>query len=236
MSSHLTVRRSLLAFAITLSLHAALPPSLAAQATDRDLEAIASWVAVDAATGYERRIAPALASALGGWTADAYGNVVTTVGTGSPHRIVACALDRPSYAVSQVRDDGYLRLHRIGSGSRHPLWDQQFEAQQVRVLTTAGPVAGVIARTNGHFAQQHANETAVATADDLWLDVGAESRAEVEALGIALLDPVGRHLPSWPIAGGVAGPDAGRRQGARQSSRSRRLHDGTGLRVARRLC
>ena len=180
---------------------------------DRDLEAIASWVAVDAATGYERRVAPALASALGGWTADAYGNVVTTVGTGSPHRIVACALDRPSYAVSQIRDDGYLRLHRIGSGSRHPLWDQQFEAQQVRVLTTAGPVAGVIARTNGHFAQQHASETAVATADDLWLDVGAESRADVEALGIALLDPVWRHLPPWPIAGGVAGPDAGRRGG-----------------------
>jgi putative aminopeptidase FrvX len=213
MSSHTTVRRSFLAFAVTLSLHAALPPRLAAQATDGDLEAIASWVAVDAATGYERRIAPALASALGGWTADAYGNVVTSVGTGSPHRIVACALDRPSYAVSQVRDDGYLRLHRIGSGSRHPLWDQQFEAQQVRVLTTAGPVAGVIARTNGHFAQQHANETAVATADDLWLDVGAGSRAEVEALGIALLDPVGRHLPAWPNAGGVAGPDAGRRTG-----------------------
>ena len=39
-----------------------------AQATDRDLEAIASWVAVDAATGYERRVAPTLASALGGWT------------------------------------------------------------------------------------------------------------------------------------------------------------------------
>ncbi len=213
MNNHLHIRPTSLAFAITLSLHAALPPLLAAQATDRDLEAIASWVAVDAATGYERRVAPALASALGGWTADVYGNVVTTVGTGSPHRIVACALDRPSYAVSQVRDDGYLRLHRIGSGSRHPLWDQQFEAQQVRVLTTAGPVAGVIARTNGHFAQQHANETAVTTADDLWLDVGAESRAEVEALGIALLDPVGRHLPPWPIAGGVAGPDAGRRTG-----------------------
>src|SRR5512134_1608998 len=213
MSRYLGVRPFPLACALALSLHATLPHPLAAQTTDRDLEAIASWVAVDAATGYERRVAPALASALGGWTADAYGNVVTTVGIGSPHRIVACALDRPSYAVSQIRDDGYLRLHRIGSGSRHPLWDQQFEAQQVRVLTMAGPVGGVIARTNGHFAQQHANETSVATADDLWLDVGAESRADVEALGIALLDPVARHLPPWPIAGGVAGPDAGRRAG-----------------------
>ena len=86
----------------------------------------------------------------------------------------------PAYAVSQIRDDGYLRLHRIGAGSRHPLWDQQFEAQQVRVLTTTGPVAGVVARSNGHFAAQHAGETAVVTADDLWIDVGAESRADVD--------------------------------------------------------
>lgn len=177
------------------------------------LGAIASWVAVDAATGYEGRTSPALAAALGNWTADAWGNVVTTVGTGSPHHVVACALDRPSYAITQIRDDGYLRLHRIGRGSRHPLWDQQFEAQQVRILTTAGPVAGVVARANGHFAQQHRRETAVVGADDLWLDVGAESKADVEKLGITLLDPVGRHLPPWPMAGGIAGPDAGRRTG-----------------------
>ena len=126
---------------------------------------------------------------------------------------MAFSLDRPSYAVSQIRDDGYLRLHRIGPGSRHPLWDQQFEAQQVRVLTATGPVAGVVARSNGHFEPQHAGDTALVTADDLWVDVGAESRADVEAIGIALLDPVGRHLPPWPIAGGVAGPDAGRRTG-----------------------
>jgi putative aminopeptidase FrvX len=195
-------------------LHALSAPALEGQASDDGLEAIASWVAVDAATGYERRVAATLASALGsGWTADAYGNVVATVGSGSPHRVIACALDRPGYAVSQIRDDGYLRVHRIGAGSRHPLWDQQFEAQQVRVSTAAGPVAGVVAVPNAHFAAQHAGETAIVTADDLWIDVGAGSRAEVEALGIALLDPVGRHLPPWVIAGAVAGPDAGRRTG-----------------------
>ena len=190
------------------------PSRLAAQSQSGagHLDAIASWVAVDTATGYEGRTSPALAAALG-WSTDQWGNVVTTVGSGSPHHVVACALDRPSHAVTQIRDDGYLRLHRIGRGSRHPLWDQQFEAQQVRVQTATGPVAGVIARTNGHFAQQHRRETAVVTADDLWLDVGAESKADVEALGIALLDPVGRHLPPWPMAGGVAGPDAGRRTG-----------------------
>ncbi|HEX2825931.1 MAG TPA: M20/M25/M40 family metallo-hydrolase [Burkholderiales bacterium] len=183
--------------------------SASAQTADADLAAIASWVAVDAATGYETRTAPA----LGDWRADRWGNLVTTIGSGSPHRIVACALDRPSHAVTQITDNGYLRLHRIGRGSRHPLWDQQFEAQQVRVLTARGPVAGVIARANQHFSPQHRRETDPVTADDLWVDVGAESRADVEALGIALLDPIARHLPPWPIAGALAGPDAGRRTG-----------------------
>jgi putative aminopeptidase FrvX len=213
MRSHIRIPPILVALVLAASLQAAVPPSRVAQASERDLDAIASWVAVDAATGYEGRVAPALATALGEWRADAWGNVVSTLGAGSPHRIVACALDRPSYAVSQITADGYLRLHRIGRGSRHPLWDQQFEAQQVRVLTAAGPVAGVVARSNGHFAPQHRDETAPVTADDLWVDVGAESRADVEALGIRLLDPVGRHLPPWPIAGAVAGPDAGRRAG-----------------------
>ena len=211
--SPMRVQLGLGALALAVALHGLLPPPLTAQVTDGDLEAIASWVAVDASTGYERRVAPALASALGEWIADANGNIVTTIGSGSPHRMVACALDRPSYAVSQIRDDGYLRVHRIGAGSRHPLWDQQFEAQQVRVLTAAGPVAGVVSRSNGHFAAQHVGETAPVTADDLWLDVGAESRADVEALGIALLDPATRHLPPWTITGAVAGPDAGRRSG-----------------------
>lgn len=205
---------AILSIAILVTCVTAFRPAHAvAQLAEADLQSIASWTAVDAATGYEPRTVPALAAALGPeWRADAWGNVITTIGSGSPHHVVACALDRPSYAISQITSDGYLRVHRIGSGSRHPLWDQQFEANQVRILTASGPVAGVGARFNGHFAQQHRDDP-ITKADDLWIDVGASSKAEVEALGIALLDPIVRHVPAWPIAGGVAGPDAGRRVG-----------------------
>jgi putative aminopeptidase FrvX len=178
-----------------------------------DLEALASWLAPDVATGYETRAAERLAAHMPGWQADRWGNLIVRVGSGSPRSVVACALDRPAYAASQITADGYLRVHRIGRGSRHPLWDQAFEAQQVRVLTTSGPVAGVVARSNGHFGQQHRGDTAIVTADDLWVDVGASSAAEVRALGIELLDPIVRHLPPWPIAGGIAGPGAGARVG-----------------------
>ena len=104
-----TYLRGVLRVLVITAVLGAPAASLVAQVTDQDLAAIASWIAVDSATGYETRTSPALAKALGGWTADRYGNVVRTVGTGSPHRIVACALDRPGYAVSQITDDGYLR-------------------------------------------------------------------------------------------------------------------------------
>jgi putative aminopeptidase FrvX len=184
-----------------------------AQLDDDALEDVATWTALDVVTGYETRAAGDLAASLTGWSADQWGNVVRIVGSGSPRRIVACALDAPGLSASQITEDGYLRVHRIGRGSRHPLWDQAFEAQQIRVLTPSGPVAGVVARSNGHFAAQHRGETGVVGADDLWVDVGAESAEEVAALGIGLLDPIVRHLPPWPIGDAVAGPAAGRRAG-----------------------
>ncbi|MEJ2541459.1 MAG: M28 family peptidase [Gemmatimonadota bacterium] len=176
--------------------------------------AVASWTAVDVATGYETRMSPRVADALPGWTTDRWGNVVRTVGSGSPHRVLACRLDAPAYAVSQIREDGYLRVHRIGRGSRHPLWDQQHQAKPVRILAPGGPVIGVVARTNGHFAAQHRDDERVVTADELWVDVGGGTREEVEAMGIGLLDPVLRQLPPWVLEGGqVAGPVVGQRAG-----------------------
>jgi len=173
--------------------------------------ALASWIQLDMPTGYETRISPHVAIEMNGWSSDQWGNLTMTVGSGGTKTVVACGLDRPSYSVSQITKDGYLRVHRIGRGPSHPLWDQAHEAQTVRILTKNGPVAGVVARSNGHFNQQHSEETNIVTADDLWVDVGVETQAQVAALGIELLDPLSRHLPRWSYNGHVAGPDAGAR-------------------------
>ena len=206
------------ALILTLACLLAVPRPVRAQDGVSALSAealaeVATWTAVDVVTGYETRGSGALAAALPGWSVDRWGNVVRVVGSGAPRRVVACALDAPGLSASRITEDGYLRVHRIGRGSGHPLWDQAFEAQQVRVLTPGGPVAGVVARSNGHFAAQHRDATGVVDADDLWVDVGAESADDVAALGIGLLDPIVRHLPPWPIEGAVAGPAAGRRAG-----------------------
>jgi putative aminopeptidase FrvX len=174
-------------------------------------------VSFDAPVGLEMRttaaLAPALSRATGGvWRVDALGNLVLRKGGGSPKRVVACAIDRPAFAVTQITSDGFLRLHRVGNVA-HPLWDQAHEGQQIEVLTARGAVPGVVAIANGHFAQQHRRDSLVATADDMWVDVGAQSAAEVQAIGISLLDPVQRRLPAWTYADRVSGAQAGLRTG-----------------------
>lgn len=174
-------------------------------------DALASWVALDAPTGHEHWATDTLQANYPGWQRDRYGNLVKSVGEGSPHRVVACGLDSYAYSVSQITEDGYLRVHRIGNGSNHPLWDQAHEGQHLRILTESGPQLVVSAVANGHFAAQHQDETALITQNDLWLDAGVDSAAAVAALGISLLNPIVRNLPAWTYADEVAGPRAGAR-------------------------
>lgn len=179
--------------------------------------AIASWISFDAPVGLEARTTPSLVRPLTNatgaeWRADGWGNLVLRKGSGTPRRVVACAIDRPGYAVTQITSDGYLRLHRVGNVA-HPLWDQAHEGQQLEVLTAGGAVPAVSAIANGHFVQQHRRDSLVTTADDLWVDVGARSSAEVNALGIELLDPVQRRQPAWSYGNYVAGAGAGLRTG-----------------------
>lgn len=182
-----------------------------AQANDAAARAVASWITVDAPPGSEGR--PALNKVFTGWTVDAWGNYTKRAGSGRPRRVVACALDQSGYVVSQITDDGFLRLRRSGQGIPHQLWDQFHEGQRLRVLTASGVVPAISAVANGHFASLHRADSLAATVDQLWVDVGASSRDDVQRRGIALLDPVLYDRPAWTFEGYATGPGAGARAG-----------------------
>ncbi|PCI73020.1 MAG: hypothetical protein COB20_16485, partial [SAR86 cluster bacterium] len=110
-SSISAISASLFSILFATSLHA----------QESELAALASWIAIDAPTGHEHLATEAIQDEYAGWDRDSYGNLTKVVGGGEPRRVVACALDSYSYAVSQITDEGYLRLHRIGRGSSHPL-------------------------------------------------------------------------------------------------------------------
>jgi putative aminopeptidase FrvX len=188
--------------------------NLLAQSPDSaTLAATAEWIRLLAPPGTEEEVARDLARRLGaGWSVDRFGNLIKRVGTGMPRRVVACGLDFPSYVVSQITSDGYLRVRRTGNPG-HPLWDQFHEAQRIAVLTRTGRIPGVVSVPNGHFTQQHRADTAAATMDSLWIDVGASSAAEVARAGVALLDPLTIDRPAWTFSDFAAGPAAGARAG-----------------------
>ena len=144
----------------------------AAQATAAAVAAtIAAWTHLDAPPGGESRAVATLTKSLPGWSDDGFGNLVKRVGSGSPRRVVACAMDVPGFVVSAITDDGFVRLHHTGT-PLHQLWDQFHEAQQIRILTRRGDVSGVVAIANGHFARQHRGDTAVVNVDQFWVDLG----------------------------------------------------------------
>src|SRR6185312_6021517 len=167
--------RSLLAAAAL----AAAPAARAQGTVSADtttLPAVESWIALDAAPGREQDATAIIERALPGWQRDALGNLVLRRGSGSPRRVVACALDEPGFVVSGITADGYLRLHDPAGLPRHPLWTQFHEGQRIIVHTRHGEVPGVIGVRSVHLWRGRSPGDGPATIEKLWVDVGARNR------------------------------------------------------------
>jgi len=183
------------------------------QQTSPELNALASWVALDATPGWEHLATDVLLKTMPEWKRDQLGNLILRKGSGSPRRVVVCGIDRPGFAVTETTDDGYLRMREVGSLRPHPLWVQFHEGQRIRVITRSGDVPGVVTVKSTHLQRGRVPNAPVATLDDLWIDVGGTSRSDVERLGIRMLDPIVRDFVSWTYADYVAGPSAATRVG-----------------------
>ncbi|HMC55695.1 MAG TPA: M20/M25/M40 family metallo-hydrolase [Gemmatimonadaceae bacterium] len=182
---------------------------------------VQSWIALRVSPGREAYATSQIREQWSDWKVSAVGSLVKTRGTGSPHRVVACGIDEPSYVVSAITDDGYLRVHIAGTRARHPLTDALHVGQRIVVLTTDRAAAarvrivpGVFGVRSTHLWRRAAGTVdAPVTLDDLWIDIGARSAADVARMGVRLLDPVFRDAPDWSIGDAVVGPSAASRAG-----------------------
>ena len=193
-----------------VSLLAFVPAALAAQAPPPPLDQLVTRLAsISAVSGYERALTDTLLRLLPGGRRDRAGNVVLTLGRGEPKTLIACPLDEPGYVVGGIRDDGYLTLRRAGP-SPGPLADQQVEGQRVTIFGRKGPVPGVIGVQSTHLGRGRALSDAPFSFDEAFVDVGAETAAQVAGIGIELLSVVtrakaphryGDSLLATPVAG-----------------------------------
>jgi putative aminopeptidase FrvX len=140
--------------------------------------------------GHEGRVAAAIAAHLDrmGLAAqvDRLGNLTATVegDPGLPSVMVIAHMDQLGFVVRKVEDGGLLRLERVGGVPERAL-----AAQAVLVCTRGGDHPGVIGNKS-HHATAPDEKYRVLPYADLAVDCGFASKAEAEAAGVRVGDPV----------------------------------------------
>lgn len=139
--------------------------------------------------GYEeavRRVMRRYLEPLGEIMTDNLGSIIARkVGkAGGPKIVLAGHMDEIGFMVTRITDDGFLKFQPLGGW-----WDQVMLAQRVEVHTRSGPVIGVIGSKPPHILSPDERKK-VYEKKDMFIDVGASSRAEAESFGIRPGDPV----------------------------------------------
>jgi putative aminopeptidase FrvX len=177
------------------------------------LAEIEAFLQVPAVAGREEAARGFVRQRLGSLPAevDKAGNLVLTLGSGTPKRLVVCPLGEPGLIVSRIEPDGYLRVVPVGAGGAGALWPQSFEGNTVVIGGSRSWVPGGMVQRSVHLMQGAPDppDRRPFGFEDAWIDVGAESAAEAEALGIRVLDPVALIPRPTRLAGGrIAGPSS----------------------------
>ena len=122
---------------------------------------------------------------------DGLGSVIATgPGSGDGPRIMVTAhMDEVGLMVQYVRPDGFIRFKTLGGWLRQALPDQRWV-----IVGSAGPVLAVSGLRTLHVTPA-SERNQVWPLEQIFLDVGARSAEEVEAMGIRPGDPVAPWSP-----------------------------------------
>lgn len=101
-----------------------------------------------------------------------------------PKVVLAGHMDEVGFMVRHITDDGFLRFLPLGGW-----WEQVILGQRLEVITRRGRVLGVTGAKPPHLMDQE-ERGKIVQKKDMYLDVGASSKEEVEAMGIRLGDPI----------------------------------------------
>jgi putative aminopeptidase len=169
-------------------------------------------------SGYEHAVSEQLRKQLASYNpvVDNLGDVVVTIGGGSPHRLLVAPIDEPGFVVSNITADGYLRVQRLPQSGLPPIFNALYIAQPVKVETRDGTwINGVVAGTSIHLHTSDDSESYLSNLNNLYIDIGATSAAEVRVAGVDVLSPVAidRQLIDMNDAE-LAGTSAGDKFGA----------------------
>jgi putative aminopeptidase FrvX len=111
---------------------------------------------------------------------DPYGTAVGVINPSNPFKVVIEAhADEISWFVNYVTPEGLIYLKRNGGVDY-----QTAPASRVIIHGKKGPVKGVFGWPAIHTRLGHSEKEPTPKVENLWLDCGARSKKEVEALGV----------------------------------------------------
>ncbi len=148
--------------------------------------------------GYEREVGDYVASQFEAFadevTRDALENVIARVGKGGPKVMVSAHHDEIGLIVTQIEDDGSLRIYRNGGVDPRIL-----PAMEVIVRAKDGPLFGVVGAKPPHLLTE-ADRKKTVKFDDLYVDIGypAEKARALVRVG----DPVVMRARPVKLSGG----------------------------------
>lgn len=154
--------------------------------------------------GYENNFAAEIRSRLRAYspTTDNLGDVIVTLGQGSPRRLIVAPMDEPGYVVSHITPDGYLQLQRLPQFTLIPLFNELYAAQPVRIETASGRwIPGVVAGISIHLLPGRVHPPNPNNIRNMYVDVGASTAAEARQAGADLLSPVALDRKLYELGG-----------------------------------
>ena len=195
-SDRSSVRFILLIFSAILLCLAFSPLNAFAQdasSSGFDSTVMRELVETPAIPGYESVLAAKIRARLAALhpTTDNLNDILVTIGSGSPVRLIVAPMDEPGYVVSNITPEGYLQLQRLPQFGVLPLFNELYSAQPVQVQTAPGKwIPGVVAGLSVHLQPGRRNPPDPDDIENMYVDIGATSAADAERLGAKLLSPV----------------------------------------------
>jgi putative aminopeptidase FrvX len=153
-----------------------------------DLDSLKELVMVPGVSGNEDAVRELIAKKVGkraSTTTDHMGNFVATLGTGEPHIAFVAHMDEVGMLVTNILDDGTLKFKKVGG-----IDDRTLPGRMVTIHAQKGDVDGVIGIKAPHLTIDKDEAMKVTPWQNLTVDVGARTSAEVERLGAHILDPI----------------------------------------------
>ena len=176
------------------------------------------FVETPSVSGYENQLSEKISAKLAAFhpAVDNLGDVVVTVGSGSPHRLIVTPIDEPGFAVSGITRDGYLRLQRLPQSGLPPIFNELYSAQPVKVRATNGKwIDGVVAGISVHLHRADQTTPSAGDIENMYVDIGATSATEVRNAGVDILSPVAINRQLAELAQGkIAGASVGDKFGS----------------------